>query len=1139
VGVSSKTALPSIRYPEVGALPRATTGIILGRGGYLGARGASAFQRARTAPQLMDVLRVLIPELSEARLEQVRTEFCARLEPYGPDTAIGLVPNIIASRIANRLDFQGPAYTVDAACASALVAVDHGIRELRGGRCDLVIAGGVHVVDDLSFWNVFSRLGAISRSQQIRPFDRRADGLLIGEGIGLVVLKRMSDAVRDADRAYAVIRGAGVASDGREATVMLPRVEGQLLALERAWSDAGLDPGTIGLLEAHGTGTPTGDATELATVARFFADRLTTEPGLGSVKSMIGHAMPAAGAAGLIKAALAVYHGILPPTLHCDEPHERFAATGFRLLRGREPWDSGGAPRRAGVNAFGFGGINAHVILEEAPPATEAVAPRARAEGASREEVVFLAAEQVGALQEALASGRGARSGPCRLVMSDPSRERRELAAKILARGKRWDGRNGIWFAPRGLAFDGGKVAFLCPGFDGRFEPRIGDLERHFGVSFPTVATGGSDLMGAGLGIVSLGHALDGILRNLRLRPDVVAGHSIGEWTGMWVAGMQAEAEAARFTREILPSLTLDVPGVAFAALACGLEAAQEAMSGLPEIEVSHDNCPHQTVLCGVDASIDAAIGRLRERKIFCEKLSFRSGFHSPLFAGYLEPFTENFASFNLQPATAPLWSATTVGPYPDAPDAIRQLFREHLISPVRFRELVERLYEEGVRVFVQLGVGRLPGFVRDTLHGRPHVAVAAHAENRSAMEQLRRLAMQLWCDGYELDLESLGWDPEVVRTASEGSAIPLTLSATLGTVETPLELARPSAVSDGELPKELAATAVGAELAATQRSLESMRAEIGQVWQDRRAARPAGEGEREPGVLKGRTGQGAGRARARPGRALARGGTRSGRRDRGAFRREGPRARRDRELQHRHGGSGRRLSRRPGALRAPRRAQRQAVADPRRVLPGPLGLPRAVLPRRGQHRLHRPRGRPRHGPCAPRPGIAARRGRAGGRVLAHGSHHRGSSRPAVPHRPDQVLRRSPARRGGAGLPRRGARAHGRLDAFRHGSPPGGAGVGTRRGLGGSTVREQRAHAPGLAVPRVQRLRRDHRRRVLRCARRLAFHRLALLRLAGVSERRGAGAIPCLEPARAARLALGSDRDQGRCATVDVEARLR
>jgi acyl transferase domain-containing protein len=346
---------------------RERTAVIVGRGSYLTPGLARLDQRVRTSEQLVACVRSLVPSVTEEQLVAVKEAFVETLGPDHSEAAIDLVPNLAASRIANRLDLGGPAYTVDAACASALIAVDHGVRELVEGRCDLVLAGAVHLCHDVTIWSVFTQLGALSRSGEIRPFDRRADGLLIGEGAGMVVLERLADAERSGSRIYAVIRGTGLSSDGRSASLMKPDVDGQSLSIKRAWDLAQRPPGAIGLLEAHGTATPTGDMTELETVRRSFGQRQSGRPTavIGSVKSMIGHAMPAASAAGLVKATLAVYHGVRPPTLHCEEPQPLLESTIFEPLSATEPWPRTDGPRLAGVNAFGFGGINAHVVLEE------------------------------------------------------------------------------------------------------------------------------------------------------------------------------------------------------------------------------------------------------------------------------------------------------------------------------------------------------------------------------------------------------------------------------------------------------------------------------------------------------------------------------------------------------------------------------------------------------------------------------------------------------------------------------------------------------------------------------------------------------------------------------------------------------
>ncbi|MFD9729888.1 polyketide synthase, partial [Streptomyces sp. NPDC059072] len=364
---------------------RSRIGVVLGRGGFMGVATARLDQRVRTAHQLAQTLRELAPELGERRIARVRSAFQEALGPERPEASIGLVPSFTAARTANRLDFRGPAYTLDAACASSLLAVDQAVGLLAAGRCDAVVAGAVHHCHIATLWSVFTQLRALSPSERIRPFDRRADGTLLSEGTGVVLLKRLADAERDGDRVYAVIRGTGVAGDGRAASLMSPLVAGQVRALERAWREAGLDPrapGALGLLEAHGTGTPVGDAAELDTLARVFGP---PEPaaggrgiGFGSVKSMLGHTMQASGMAGLIKAALAVHEGVLPPTLHLEEPHAELVRTRMRPVTAAEPWERGPAPRRAGVNAFGFGGINAHVVLEEAPAAARPTPPGRR-----------------------------------------------------------------------------------------------------------------------------------------------------------------------------------------------------------------------------------------------------------------------------------------------------------------------------------------------------------------------------------------------------------------------------------------------------------------------------------------------------------------------------------------------------------------------------------------------------------------------------------------------------------------------------------------------------------------------------------------------------------------------------------------
>jgi 3-oxoacyl-(acyl-carrier-protein) synthase/phosphopantetheinyl transferase len=349
---------------------RRRTEVIIGRGTYLNRGNTAVVQHSVVLDSLLRVLQQLHPEHSDEELAEIRQALKSSLPPFHADMAPGLVPNIISGRIANRLDLMGANYIVDAACASSLVAVDLAINDLRAGRCDMALAGGVHASTPPTTMVIFSQLKALSRQGQIRPFDQEADGTLLGEGAGMLVLKRLEDAERAGDRVYALLKGIGTASDGRAVGLLAPRVEGEETALRRAYEAAGVDPATVELIEAHGTATPVGDLVEMQALERVFGPRRGDQPccALGSVKSMIGHAMPAAGIAGLIKAALALHHKVLPPTLHCDRPNPKLELEKSRFYLNSEtrPWiHRSSAPRRAGVNAFGFGGINAHAVLEE------------------------------------------------------------------------------------------------------------------------------------------------------------------------------------------------------------------------------------------------------------------------------------------------------------------------------------------------------------------------------------------------------------------------------------------------------------------------------------------------------------------------------------------------------------------------------------------------------------------------------------------------------------------------------------------------------------------------------------------------------------------------------------------------------
>ncbi|TYB38424.1 type I polyketide synthase [Actinomadura chibensis] len=736
---------------------RSGIGVVVGRGGYITPGVARCDQRVSVSHQVAGVLAELVPELGSGRLEEIRRAFRDRLGPDGPDAPAGLVPSFAASRIANRFDLRGPAYTLDAACASSLLAVEHAVRALRGGQADAMLAGAVHHAHHVTVWSVFSRLRALSPSGTIRPFDRSADGTLLAEGTGIVLLKRLSDAERAGDRIHAVIVGVGSSSDGRATSIMSPLVDGQVLAVERAWRDAGLDPaepGAVGLVEAHGTATPAGDEAELATLRRVFG-AAGPPIGLGTVKSMIGHAMPAAGIAGLIKAAYALRDGVLPPTLHVDDPHPALADGRLRPVREAAEWERGPGPRRAVVDAFGFGGANAHVVLEE-PPSCRARRRRAPdpPSSSAEEGVLRLAARTAEELAAALAAPDDELLArvpddppdlPCRLAIVAPTPRRLDLARAVVQRGTPWRGRSDVWFAPRPLLAEGGRLAFLFPGFEPAFDPRVDDVAARFGLPGPGL-TGRADLPGRAADALGVGRLLAAALAGLGVEPDVVAGHGAGEWTAMTVAGMCEPDEVEALVR----SLDEEAPGVVYAALGCGADRAADAVAGRPGVFVSHDNCPHQSVVCGPEDEVRDVLGRLAAEGVLGRELPFRAGFHTPLADAHGKRARRALEALTVREPRVPPWSATTAAPFPREPAAVRELAVRHVLEPVRFSELVEELYGAArVRVFVQVGPGSLTGFVADRLDGREHLAMAANVPERDGTAQLRRVVAALWAEGY------------------------------------------------------------------------------------------------------------------------------------------------------------------------------------------------------------------------------------------------------------------------------------------------------------------------------------------------------------------------------------------------------
>ncbi|MEM7587867.1 MAG: beta-ketoacyl synthase N-terminal-like domain-containing protein, partial [Acidobacteriota bacterium] len=323
---------------------------------------------------------IWIKALRESGMEEERVhEICDRIAdhyvPWQESTFPGLLGNVVAGRIANRFDLGGTNCVTDAACASAFASISMAVNELHLGDSDMVIAGGVDTLNDIFMYMCFSKTPALSPTGDCRPFSDQADGTLLGEGLGMVALKRLADAERDGDRIYAVIKGVGSSSDGRAKSVYAPLAAGQARALRQAYDRAGYGPETVELVEAHGTGTKAGDAAEAEGLKLAFSGNGDSNGSerrqwcaLGSVKSQVGHTKSAAGAAGLFKVIMALHHKVLPPTIKIEKPNPKLELedSPFYLNTESRPWiRNGDHPRRGSVSSFGFGGSNFHLALEE------------------------------------------------------------------------------------------------------------------------------------------------------------------------------------------------------------------------------------------------------------------------------------------------------------------------------------------------------------------------------------------------------------------------------------------------------------------------------------------------------------------------------------------------------------------------------------------------------------------------------------------------------------------------------------------------------------------------------------------------------------------------------------------------------
>jgi acyl transferase domain-containing protein len=714
------------------------------------------------------------PEVVDALVEDVT--------PLRAFTIAGNLLNMAAATVAQTFDLRGPAFTIDAACSSSLVAAFDAVLSLRARVCDIAIAGGVYL--NLTPDNLvgFSRIGAISPSDACRPFDAKSDGFVLGEGVGAVLLKRLDDALRDRDRIYAVIRGAGINNDGRGEGPMTPRLEGQLDAIERAHAEVDFTPDAIGFIEAHGTATAVGDATEIGALRRYF-DEHTKGPidcVVSSVKANIGHTMSAAGVAGLIKAALVLERAHLPPQAAFARPHDAIGLTGsgFRVVADAATFRANG-PRRAAVSSFGFGGTNCHLVLEQAPATRRAVVavpetPRPEPFVVSAPEPELLAAH-LAELHEAISDDvplvdiAHALATRARFDarVGFVARTHAELRARLVAASeavRTGTPTPGVWFAAKPLPADEQRIAMLFPGqgaqtlglcktlydrfprFRARLDSLAGDLDGLLArplLAYIYPPRNGAPFDEAAAmraltatevcqpAMAALGLAMFDFVEQLGVQASVFAGHSLGEFVALAAGGAMSPRDALRFVAR-RGRIMADVPLVdrgAMSAVQGERTFVERHLGGSDEVVVANVNHPKQTMISGATDAVLAAGARLAAAGATVTRLSVSHAFHSPLLAITDAPLGELVATLDVQPATRPVISCIEPGPYPQDRDAVRAVMAAHATSAVDFVGGVRALAETGATIFVQAAAGTtLLAMARATLRadGRSPAATIA-----------------------------------------------------------------------------------------------------------------------------------------------------------------------------------------------------------------------------------------------------------------------------------------------------------------------------------------------------------------------------------------------------------------------------
>ena len=756
-------ALRDAGFENGNGLPHETTGVFVGN------TLTGEFSRANSLRLRWPYVRRVLDDslTTEGWSIEQRAQFLKRVElafkepfpPIGEESLAGGLSNTIAGRICNHFDLNGGGYTIDGACASSLLAVANACSSLTAGDIDVALAGGVDLSLDPFELVGFAKAGALA-SGEMRVYDKRSEGFFPGEGCGLVLLMRHEDAVAHGKRIYASIKGWGISSDGKGG-ITRPEIEGQLLALKRAYRRAGFGIETVSYFEGHGTGTSVGDTVELQALSRACNGASSTgAPAVvGSIKANIGHTKAAAGIAGLLKATLAVNSGILPPTTGCESPHAELTreTPSLRILRAAEPFP-GGQPARAGVSSMGFGGIDAHVVIEangQRPAHMSSFAQRAHVHSAQDAELFLMSASNVkelaaktdhlltfaarisrselcdlaGELQRTLSHGlvRAA------IVASKPAElvERLEILRELIASGttSAVDAVAGVYF---NTVTSQPRLGYLFPGQGSPSHVDGGILRRRFDfvqeVYERAQLAGGPDETATEIAQPAIVTASIAALRALAafgISAQTAVGHSLGELTALHWAGAIDEQTLLQIARVRGKAMRNGGPSAgAMASIGAGLQEVEKLTAYAP-VYIAGLNSPGQTVISGEADAVDVVVKRAQAQNLKALKLPVSRAFHSPIVASSVDVLTRYLTEVSFKPFERVFVSTVTGRPISPSENLLELLGRQ-IVSPVRFMSAVIAAEAEKIDLWLEVGPGHVLGGLINEISATPVVSIDA-----------------------------------------------------------------------------------------------------------------------------------------------------------------------------------------------------------------------------------------------------------------------------------------------------------------------------------------------------------------------------------------------------------------------------